>query len=452
MPIQHRHLRTLTQLSSCLIASAFLASGAWVWKADRELLQRIGPTEGYYWSAVQYQLAYLRARELVRASAMGDQSMDDEVARRLAVLNSKRAVLMAPSELTSTFSNIPGYKSSIAAISAFHRQIDGIAVDSSTRSRRDLLEEFNTVNDVVSDMANEARSAEIAERGAVSAGLLWTRKMLWLAMCTSLVFAVLTMAAMLIAWLRQKEVADARDRALELEQASVRKNAEFLGMVSHELKSPLQSIVSALDVLEMRNELPNNGEITGRIRRAANELGAQLRDMLTVARGREGYLSLSPHAFEVNEMIAEVVSCAQHEARSMSKRFELHLLDSPAFVVADSVRIGQLLHNLAINAVRYSERGHVAVRLVRVDVSAGLLEISVSDTGPGLPEHALETLQLGKPAIPIAGRRGIGLTVVRSLTQVLDAKLTINARRGCGTEFLISIPVTQAREVPSMER
>ncbi|MFW8584626.1 sensor histidine kinase [Rhizobium beringeri] len=182
----------------------------------------------------------------------------------------------------------------------------------------------------------------------------------------------------------------AKTRALAAAEAAVEDKIDFLAMISHELRTPLQVIISALDVLERPQDVKTRNELTGRIRRAANSLAVQLRDMLTLARAQTGYIELQPGALEAIELVREVVE--NYRAAAEAKHLELRQIcpDETIFVVADSERIAQLLHNLVSNAVKYTPTGYVQVDLAPFDAKAAELVLRVRDTGPGLPPRVLE--------------------------------------------------------------
>ncbi|HEV7577343.1 MAG TPA: hybrid sensor histidine kinase/response regulator [Caldimonas sp.] len=242
-------------------------------------------------------------------------------------------------------------------------------------------------------------------------------------------------------------------RALEEERArllakdeSVVARSAFLAKVSHELRSPLQGIVSALDVLAMRRGpgADPDDELIGRIRRSSLLLNTHLRDMLTLAKGEAGRLEMRPEPFDACALVDNVAVSAADLAAD--KRLEL-IVDVPAsatFVVADGARIDQILTNLVINSIRYTGRGQVRLALAPYDKTARLLRFTVADTGPGIPAAMLPTLLTPDRAITGSERRGegsgIGLAIVRTLVDHLDGRIEVQSQLGKGTTFTVAIP------------
>jgi len=259
-------------------------------------------------------------------------------------------------------------------------------------------------------------------------------------------------------------------RAIEQERAhfaavheSILARSAFLAKVSHELRSPLQGIVSALDVMSMRRgpTADADDELIGRIRRSSLLLNTHLRDMLTLAKGEAGRLEMRPEPFDACALVESVAASAADLASD--KKLEL-IVDVPStatFVVADSARIDQILTNLVINSIRYTESGQVRLGLAGYDPAARLLRFTVSDTGPGIPAAMLPTLLTPDRVVTGSERRGegsgIGLAIVRTLADHLGGRVEVQSQLGKGTTFTIEIPAepvesdddAEARDAPT---
>lgn len=433
-----------------VIAISFVAVSTWISRLDEQIMQKAGPNEGYYWTVAQYELAYLRMRETAEVLALGGDIDDDELSRRSAVLMSKALILTGESELTAFFESIPGFAIGRQAIVAFHRRVNPM-LDSPTVLRAHaptLVKEFAPIEETILTLSNAVRVEELEARSAALESLLTRRRLLWITVWIAFGLMLLWVLSVSLSWARYQREARARERALQSERQAVQAKTRFLGMVSHELRSPLQSIVSALDVLESRQSLPDQAEITRRIRRSADELAVQLRDLLTLARGPTGRIELRPEVFEATELAREMAEDAASAAEAKGLRLTVETPPEPIFVVADGARIGQLLHNLIDNAVKYTDRGGVAVSLQAFDASAALLRLRIADTGPGLPAAAAGTVTQGLEPVPHQpGRgRGIGLAVVRALLLQLGGSIEVSWNPGGGTTVDLAIPAVAAEE------
>ena len=433
-----------------VIAIFFVAVSAWISRLDEQIVQKAGPDEGYYWTVAQYELAYLRMREAAEVLALGGNMDDDELSKRSAVLMSKALILTGESELTAFFESIPGFATGRGAIDAFHRRVNPM-LDSPEIQRAhaaELAKDFARIEEVILTLANAVRIEELEARSSALESLLTRRRLLWIAVWVGFALMLLWVLSVSLSWSRYLREAKARERALESERQAVRAKTQFLAMVSHELRSPLQSIVSALDVLESRQAWPQQAEVTRRIRRSADELAVQLRDLLTLARGQTGHIELRPEVFEAVELVREMTDDAAAAAEAKGLSLAVDTPSEPIFVVADGARISQLLHNLIGNAVKYTDRGGVTVSLQAFDASAALLRLRIADTGPGLPAAAVGTMTQGLEPLPHQpGRgRGIGLAVVRALLLQLGGSVKVSLTPGGGTTVDLAIPAVAAEE------
>jgi len=219
----------------------------------------------------------------------------------------------------------------------------------------------------------------------------------------------------------------------------------FLARVSHELRSPLQGIVSALDILTLRQgpRASTDDELLQRIRRSSLLLNTQLRDLLTLARGEAGHLELRPEPFDACALVDSVASSALELANAKQLALVVDVPPEPLFVIADAARIDQILTNLLTNSIRYTDSGEVRIALRWRD-DARVLDFAVSDTGPGIAEAMLPTLLSPDRTLATPARRGegsgIGLAIVRTLVDRLGGTVAVTSRSGCGTTFTLAIP------------
>src|SRR5664279_5133500 len=176
--------------------------------------------------------------------------------------------------------------------------------------------------------------------------------------------------------------------------------------------------------------------------------------MLTLANGEAGRLEMRPEPFDACALLESVAAAASDLAAA--KRLEL-VVDVPpgaVFVVADSSRIDQVLTNLVINSIKYTDAGQVRLSMRPYEPSTGLLRLAVADTGPGLPEHVLPTLLTPDRVVTGGERRGegsgIGLAIVRTLVERLGGTIAVASRLGHGTSRALLRPTrTPAATVTS---
>ena len=247
---------------------------------------------------------------------------------------------------------------------------------------------------------------------------------------------------------RGKTIEMDRVRLEAMNEVIVARSA-FLGRVSHEIRSPLQSMVSALDLFELRyggREL--DGDLVGRMRRSSLLLNTQLRDLLTLAKGQVGRLEMNPEPFEVVALMQAMAQSVRPLAMEKGLQLVLDTPHEPVFVVADGARIDQVLTNLILNSIRYTDAGQVRSSFDGYDAPAGRLTFTVSDTGPGIPDSILPTLFEADRSSSGSERRGsgsgMGLAIVRVLTEHLGGEIAVTSHADVGTTFTLRIPAAPA--------
>ena len=249
---------------------------------------------------------------------------------------------------------------------------------------------------------------------------------------------------------KQLDIENAKVQSL---QESLRAKSEFLSRVSHELRSPLQSVVSALDLVEERyGQDPAEAELLSRIRRGATALHTQLRDLLTLARGEVGKIEINPMPFEAGDLVMSIARDVQNEAWSKGLALVVKTPEDPIFVVADAGRIDQILTNLLTNATRHIKRGSVTLTLHPYDNAARSLRFVVQDTGPGVSKDRIPTLfepftRFGEMTNKGDGA-GLGLAVVRSVIDFLGGSIHVESELGRGTTFSVDIPAELLHDGP----
>ncbi len=218
----------------------------------------------------------------------------------------------------------------------------------------------------------------------------------------------------------------------------------FLGTVSHELRSPLTSIVSFTQLLldDAATLPPDAVEYLGIIERNAERLLRMVNDLLYLDRLAEGAVSLELAPVSVPEVAADSVLAESPAAQSAKVRLELHGGDGPK-IEADKVRLHQVLDNLISNAVKFSEPGS------RVDVAAcwdgSEWLVSVRDQGIGIPAGELRQLfgrffRASNAVTRQVPGSGIGLATAKALTELHGGHIDVASAEGEGTTMTVHLP------------
>jgi signal transduction histidine kinase/CheY-like chemotaxis protein len=277
-----------------------------------------------------------------------------------------------------------------------------------------------------------------------------------LLLATNVAFAIvlaLMGSAFVLRSTRVQAAAEERSLRAQREHVEAMREANesrsmFLAKVSHELRSPLQGIVSALDVLELRqaHSTAEEGELIRRVRRSSLLLNTHLNDLVTLAKGQAGHLEVRPSPFDACALLESVAAAAHDLAAAKGLELRVDTPDEPIFATADSARIDQILTNLVVNSIRYTERGFVYVALSEFEHESQTLQFRVSDSGPGIDAEVLPTLFSPDSTPGPHSRRGegsgIGLAIVRTLVRLLDGCIDVVSEPGNGTTFTLRVPAT----------
>ncbi|MGG6898921.1 hybrid sensor histidine kinase/response regulator [Rhizobium sp. BR 315] len=396
-----------------------------------------------YWPTVKTPSELEAVRLDLKTIADGSKVEPEVLSLDVDVLISGINIITRPSELNDSYKKLPGFSNEEVALVQFATEVlPAIRPDISAADAEALLPKLEEISFALKRISKTSleRDSELKERSleTIQAGHVVILVIAGLLLCALLSFVIIAISY----W----RAIIAKTRAVAAAEAAIADKISFLAMVSHELRTPLQVIVSALDVLERPQDAKTRSELKARIRRAANSLAVQLRDMLTLARAQSGYIELQPGVFEAGELVREVVENYQAAAKAKHLDLRQRIPDEPVFVVADGERIAQLLHNLISNAVKYTSSGYVEVELGPFDEKAGELNLRVTDTGPGLPPRVLENSIDAKGPSSLGSGRGIGLSVVQTLLRQLGARMTVGNVPAGGSIFDLAIPVVPAAE------
>ncbi|MGE4279002.1 MAG: sensor histidine kinase [Magnetospirillum sp.] len=233
---------------------------------------------------------------------------------------------------------------------------------------------------------------------------------------------------------------DARSRA---EEAS-RMKSEFLASMSHELRTPLNGIIGFAELLKDEIEDEDSRENAEIIEKSGRHLLELLNTVLDVAKIEAGAMHLNRETVKIGPLVRDVAAIHQPVAQGKGLEFTVQLAeDLPETILADPVRVRQVLHNLLSNAVKFTETG--SVHLSVVGDGAGV-SVRVRDTGPGiapeLQDKIFEKFHQGDAFLTRShGGTGLGLTLARHLVDLMGGSMSLESTVGQGSLFAFTLPV-----------
>ncbi|MBI3539204.1 MAG: GAF domain-containing sensor histidine kinase, partial [Candidatus Eisenbacteria bacterium] len=228
----------------------------------------------------------------------------------------------------------------------------------------------------------------------------------------------------------------------------------FLSTASHELKTPLTSVIAYSELLDEHGgtlSVEQRGEFLGRLQSEAQRLLALIEDILDLSRLETGKLTLRREPLTLNAVVAAAVETARATANKHGIAIEVALEDGLPEIEIDEVKMRQVLVNLLVNAIKFSpEKGAVSVRTRR---DADFLVVEVADKGPGIrPEEAAHIFELfGQGLRQHDGKTsglGIGLHLVKRITELHGGHVGVNAGPGGGSTFWVRLPANAASAEP----
>jgi PAS domain S-box-containing protein len=234
-------------------------------------------------------------------------------------------------------------------------------------------------------------------------------------------------------------------------EAATETKSAFLATMSHEIRTPLNAVIGMTQILLATNLTSEQRELADVIRTSGEALLVIINDILDFSKIEAGKLELERRPFVVRECVESALDIVA--AAAAAKGLELAgLVDpkTPAAIVGDAARLRQVVVNLLTNAVKFTDRGEVVLR-VGIAGSAGVdeLEFAVTDTGIGIPTERMGDLfasftQVDASTTRRYGGTGLGLAISKRLTELIGGRMWAESEVGKGSTFHLAVPIEPA--------
>ncbi|HEX8984872.1 MAG TPA: response regulator [Bryobacteraceae bacterium] len=237
-------------------------------------------------------------------------------------------------------------------------------------------------------------------------------------------------------------------RAREAAEAASRTKSEFLANMSHEIRTPMNGIIGmqALALTAANNE--DTRSYIEAAQYSAQSLLAILNDVLDLSKIEAGRLEVDPAVFSPRSLAEEALRLVTHAARIKGLALVCNISGSvPGALLADALRIRQILTNLLGNAVKFTEQGRIELRVDCRPAGPEMveLEVAVADTGVGIPPDKHATIfqafrQADSSTTRQYGGTGLGLTISARLAALMGGSIGVTSTPGFGSTFLLTVP------------
>jgi PAS domain S-box-containing protein len=241
-------------------------------------------------------------------------------------------------------------------------------------------------------------------------------------------------------------VSKAKDDAERADRAK----SEFLANISHEIRTPMSAILGFVDILlgddHVRELPPERIDDLLIIRQNGNHLVGLVNEILELSEIEAGKLRIGLSTCAPDEVASELLSTMRVQAAAKNLALRLDVTAGvPDEIQTDVVRLRQILMNLLNNAIKFTERGEVCLRLLATHGESGAdtIHFEVIDSGVGLTAEEIARLfePFSRPGNRDPDGTGLGLAICRKLAERLGGQVTVNSKKGQGSTFVLHLPV-----------
>ncbi|WP_158248729.1 hybrid sensor histidine kinase/response regulator [Chromobacterium sinusclupearum] len=405
-----------------------------------------------YWMVAQLQLSLNRV-EMDAWRYQAGQIPRQEVDSSYAIAISKYRMYSQPSAANAILAAVPGFPELRTALAGVFERPPR---QWSRQDAQQLSQDLAQLRPQLADFAVQARQRENSEM-VQQMKLMENHQTMYLLGLTCWLGFLCLFWVVMHRFGKIKRQASQQQQILEREQAaraalvqSELARDTFLATISHEIRSPLQSIQTCVELLEysVQRDTPGYGYLA-RLKHSTEHLLEQVRDIMDISALKNHQLTLEPAATDIAALIetVELAHRSNAEAKGLSLRIDCPVL--PALWL-DGHRLRQIVWNLLSNAIRYTDNGHIELTLRYHERQ---LEIWVRDTGVGIPDEI--KAQLFRPFARGKNRRpgssGLGLAIVHELVMLFGGSIKVSSQVGAGSCFRLLLPALEAASMTELE-
>lgn len=254
----------------------------------------------------------------------------------------------------------------------------------------------------------------------------------------------------------RKKMEDELLAAKEKAEESDRLKTAFLNNMSHEIRTPLNAITGFSELLNTDNtDHSDIKQFTSVIRQSSSQLLSIIDDIVNIATIEAGQVKILNHETNINQVFKNIFEQVRIKVSEKDISFDIEktLPASKSFVITDETKLTQILSNLIVNAIKFTEKGLVKYGCEIIDKE---IQFYVSDTGIGVPKELHEKIfeRFRQSDMSISrkyGGTGLGLSISKSYVEYLGGRIWLESFPGKGSTFYFTIPFIPARNMPESE-
>lgn len=239
-------------------------------------------------------------------------------------------------------------------------------------------------------------------------------------------------------------------RALGKERELNELKSRFLSMASHEFKTPLSTVLSSAELIELyetAEQQPKRERHINRIKEAVNQLTEVLNDFLSLSQLEQGQIGVKKRLVDLQALVSTSVESSEGQMKS-GQQVIIDCPEEPLRIISDPKLLRHILVNLISNAAKYSPEASVIT--IKSWLDKEVCRISIIDQGIGIPEedhrHLFDRFFRARNVENIKGT-GLGLNIVANYVNLLGGQIEFTSEPGKGSVFTVSLPVADANEI-----